>query len=102
MLRFAVEALAMAGRKLAGREHEVIDAFNAGATYSELAEQFDVSKSTIGRILREIAPNSSRRRGRPRKLNGSEQEVLDAFRSGMTAHELRPSSAPAHAPSAVF
>jgi DNA-binding CsgD family transcriptional regulator len=75
-------------RALVGVEKKVGAAYLEGATITTLAERFEVSASTICRVLdRAGVPRRSRGK-RVSGVRGREHEVAAAFLSGTTVQEL--------------
>jgi transposase-like protein len=75
-------------RALVGLEEKVAAAYLEGATTTVLAEQFDVSASTICRVLDRAGMPRRSRGQRVSGVRGREQEVAAAFLSGATVQEL--------------
>jgi transposase-like protein len=75
-------------RTLVGREHEVADAYRAGATVTALATLHGVSASTICRVLdRAGVPRRSRGK-RVSGVPGREADVAGAYQAGATIQEI--------------
>jgi transposase-like protein len=75
-------------RALVGSEDVVASAYLEGATITVLAERFDVSASTICRVLDRAGVPRRSRGQRVSGVRGREQEVAAAFLSGATVQEL--------------
>ena len=74
-------------RLLVGQEVELVAAYEAGATITELASRFDCSRTTVADVLRD-AGLTLRPRGPRSPLDGREAEVVAAYEAGATVREL--------------
>ena len=74
-------------RLLVGQEDEVVRAYEAGATITELGVRFECSRSTIADVLhaRDV---DLRARGPRSPLEGREAEVVAAYEAGASVREL--------------
>jgi transposase-like protein len=73
---------------LRGREHEVAEAFSAGATIDELAERFGCSSKPVNDALNRAGVQ--RRNGGPRRrrLAGIEADIAASYNAGATLADL--------------
>jgi Mor family transcriptional regulator len=74
-------------RLLVGEEDEVVRAYEAGATVTELAARYGCSTTTVRDVL-ELRGVARRARGPRSPLDGREAEVVAAYEAGATVREL--------------
>jgi lambda repressor-like predicted transcriptional regulator len=75
-------------RTLVGREYAVATAYRDGASTTALAARFDVSVSTICRVLERAGVDRRPRGPRVTGVPGREAEVAAAYRAGATIQEI--------------
>jgi predicted transcriptional regulator len=74
-------------RLLVGQEDEVVRAYEAGATVTELASTYGCSTTTVREVLQERGVEL-RNRGPRSPLDGRHAEVAAAYEAGATVREL--------------
>jgi uncharacterized protein (DUF433 family) len=75
-------------RLLVGRESEVADAYRRGTSVTALAAEYNVSVSTICRVLDRAGVARRPQGRRVTRLRGGEAEVAALYLSGITIEEI--------------
>ena len=71
-------------------DNDIVKAYREGASLSQVADRYGVSRSHVYRTILRLAPSTMRKQGPPRRTSPSERdlEIVEAYREGATLDQV--------------